>query len=246
MGEANHREFKVMGVMVAMFVLFLGGCTHQLDVKNLRSYQNMSLASLEKTATIGIIATTDDIHSQKLVKAIARELAKYSANVLLPYSPAGSRKVDVIGRISIRADYKGSGWNFLINFPGFLIFTPAWHGYIYKVNYDVDIQLAKASDNKEIDSFTIPVHLNIRHAGINRTWTEISWLEVGAIAFIGGIVFTQYDHNVSPLLLDKIDSPIGDYIAQEIVNRINNFGDLGLMRKTGASMSAIIQRHDDG
>ncbi len=98
--------------------------------------------------------------------------------------------------------------------------------YVYKVNYDIDILLSRASDNKTIDSFSLPLHLDVRHADFNRTWTEISWLEVGAIAFIGGIVFTGYDDNVSPLVAEKIQTPIGDYIAQEIVSRINNFGGL--------------------
>ena len=126
----------------------------------------------------------------------------------------------------MRPEYKGSGWNFLINFPGFLIFTPAWNGYVYRVNYDVDVLLSKASDSTKIDSFSLPIHLNVRHADFNRTWTEISYFEVGVIALVGGIVFTGYDDNVSQLVIDKIEVPIGEYVAQDIVSRLNNFGDL--------------------
>ncbi len=72
----------------------------------------------------------------------------------------------------------------------------------------------------------------LRHADINRTWTEVSWFEWGIIAFIGGIAFTQYDDNVSPLVADKIQEPIGDYIAQKIIKSINDSGHFALIRKS--------------
>jgi len=74
---------------------------------------------------------------------------------------------------------------------------------------------------KKIDSFYIPVVLDIRHAAINRTWTEISWFEVSVIAFVGGIVFVQYDDSVTPLTSEKAAPVVGDYIAQEIVAKLN-------------------------
>jgi hypothetical protein len=185
----------------------------------------MGMMSLEKRLSIGVIPQTGDIHCEKLVKGVGEALGKYSADVLLPYSVGSSRKVDVLANINIRPEYKGSGWNFLVNFPGFLVFAPAWNGYIYKVNYNVDVLLTRVTDNKKIASFNLPINLNIRHAAMNRTWTEVSWFEVGAIALVGGVVFTMYDNNVSPLVAEKIKLPIGDYIAQEIIGRINNSGD---------------------
>ncbi|MEA2096815.1 MAG: hypothetical protein U9P73_09025 [Candidatus Cloacimonadota bacterium] len=214
----------IIGVLVA---LLLSSCSHKLEIKNLRSYQNLSLNPLEQKVTIGIIPSIEDISSKKLMKGIATALMKYSATVVMPYTPGSLRKPDVLANISIRPEYKGSGWNFLINWPGFLIWTPAWHGYVYKVNYDVSVLLTKASDNTKIDSFTIPVKLDVRHAEMDRTWTEISWLEWSVIAFVGGIVFTQYDSNVSPLVAEKIETPIGDYIAQDIIDRLNSYGQLG-------------------
>jgi hypothetical protein len=56
------------------------------------------------------------------------------------------------------------------------------------------------------------------------TWTEIGWLEVGVIPFFGGLIFAgTYDPDVTPLVMDKIEQPVGDYIAQEIVSRINAY-----------------------
>jgi len=112
------------------------------------------------------------------------------------------------------------GWK-LVNNPGFLIFTPAWHGYIYEVKYTVNCTLTKSGTGETIDQFRIPIALNVRHAAINRTWTELSWLEVSVIAFVGGLAFIAYDESVTPLVSEKVDIPLGKYIAQEIVKRIN-------------------------
>jgi hypothetical protein len=84
----------------------------------------------------------------------------------------------------------------------------------------------------EIDSFNVPVTLKIRHADMSRTWTNgVGWLELGITPFISGFVFIGYDDDVSNLVVNRIQMPIGDYIAQEIVSRINNFGDLGPLVK---------------
>jgi hypothetical protein len=155
------------------------------------------------------------------MKGVGTALRKYTSNVTLPYQPGSTRPVDVIAHITIQPTYEGSGWNFLINFPGFLIWTPAWHGYNYNVKYDVAITLMDGPNKRQLDSWKMPIDLHVRHADIDRTWTEISWLEVGAIAFVGGICFIQYDSDVTPLLLDKIENPIGDYIAQEIIHHFN-------------------------
>jgi len=224
---------KVLGMTAMASVILLSGCAHPLTVKNLSSYSNLGITSLEKNLSIGMITQTGDIHCDKLIKGVGESLGKYSADVLLPYNLSSSRKVDVIANISVQPEYKGSGWNFLVNFPGFLVFAPAWNGYIYKVNYNVEVLLTKASDKTKIDSFTLPIDLDIRHAAMNRTWTEVSWFEVGSIAFVGGIAFTQYDNNVSPLVAEKVKMPIGDYIAQEIITRINNSGKFAYsIRKT--------------
>ncbi len=121
-----RRASVVLVALVACGVFT--GCTHKLQVKNLNSYQTLTLNSLEKRLRVGIIPSTSDIHAQKLIKGVGWALGKLSADVLLPYSVGSSKKVDVIANVSVRPEYKGSGWNFLINFPGFLIFTPAWHG----------------------------------------------------------------------------------------------------------------------
>lgn len=214
---------KVIGMICIYLLLFAAGCSHTLEVKNLGSYQATCANSFGKRLAVGVVPKAPDLETAKLVKAVGTEMSKYGAEVVLPYE-YNSKPVDLVATIAVNPHYEGSGWNFLINFPGFLIFTPAWHGYIYDVTFDVDVTLTKASDRSEISRFKIPFKLDVRHAAMNRTWTEISWLEVGVIALIGGIVFTSYDENVTAPTVERSSVTIGDHIAQEIINRVNGSG----------------------
>jgi len=241
--KQRREQLKATTMIMVIIALFVSGCTHPLTVKNLNSYRNTGLTPLEKRISIGIIPSTSDIHCERLVKSVGESLGRYSADVLLPYSPTSSRQVDILANISILPDYQGSGWNFLVNFPGFLVFAPAWNGYIYNVAYHVDIDLSNALTNKNIAKFNLPINLDVRHADFDRTWTEISWFEVGVCALVGGIMFTQYDPDVSPLVVDTIKTELGDYIANEIITRINSSGDLGFLMKTPDSGLLAMARY---
>lgn len=216
-----------LGFMLMIGVSLSSGCAHPLVVKNLDRYQTGTANSLTTPLTIGI-APQDGVHGptgSKLATAIAGQLSQFKANVIMPYI-AGAGNADVVASIGVDSKFEGSGWNFLINFPGFLIFTPAWHGYVYEVSHDIHVRLNRGTNNEPIDSFTLPVTLDVRHADINRTWTEISYLEVGVIALVGGILFIDYDDRVTPLLADVTSDSLGKYVAQEIIGRLNKYDGL--------------------
>jgi hypothetical protein len=222
---------KTLLFFVLLFLLVTSSCSHNLEIINLGTYKNKNLNMLDKNVTIGIIPSTNNPYVEKLFKGIATELEKYSADVRLPYSVKNSMPIDVKANIDIRLDVKGSSRNFWINWPGFIIFTPLWHGYNYRNKYNIDVLLSRAADNQKIDSFSIPVNLEIRHSDSNRTWIEVSFLDWSITAFISGFVFIQYDKNVTELVIDEIQMPIGNYIAQKIVSRINNYDGLGPLVK---------------
>jgi hypothetical protein len=203
--NTTSRGLFVLSLLAA--VGLASGCSHSLEVTNLDQYQVRTANTLEKSLSMGIRAVGQP--DMKMLVGIAEQLSTYQARVKMPH--LGSRKtVDVVAAIGIDSEYSGSGWNFLINFPGFLIFAPLWHGYHYEVSHTINVQLARGADGEEIDRFSIPIVLDVRHADIGRTWTEVSWFEVGAIAFIGGIVFIGYDDDVTPILADKAGVENGD------------------------------------
>ncbi len=187
-------------------------------------YEASSLRTMPKNFSIGVSTNNTGGNGRTLVTGVANGLAKYTGNMVYPYNLNDSQKVDLIAKVAVKPEYNGSYWNFLINFPGFLFWVPAWNGYVYDSTYNVDIELIDGVDSSVISTFTMPIHMDIRHADMDRTWTEISWLEVGAIALIGGIWFIQYDTDVTPLLEREIKTPVGDYIAQEIAKRVTDAG----------------------
>ena len=207
--------------LVALIIIAsLSGCTHKLEIKNLNQYYSTSLTALDKPVRIGVVSNSHNVDASRIVKLITEGLRKYNATATGAIRPDKSN-VDIIAAFSVNSEYKGSGWNFWINFPGFLIWTPAWNGYVYKIKHDVNILLTNAKTGKQVDSIHLPIMLDIRHADISRTWTEISWLEVGIIAFVGGIFFIQYDDTVTELTSEKAGPVLGDYVAQEIISKLH-------------------------
>jgi len=227
---------KALGMLLLSSLMFtLVGCSHSLEIKNLSQYQSNSFHTVSKDLSMGIMTSNTNSDGQVLVTGTAQALSGYLGQVVYPYSMSNSAEVDVISKISVSSDHKGSGYNFWINFPGFLVWAPAWNGYVYEPSYKVEVNMMRADDNSLIDSFSIPINLDVRHAAIDRTWTELSWLEVGAIAFVGGLVFMSYDNDVTPLVDAAIQKPIGDFIAQEMTNRLRNsksYNELIQKRKT--------------
>lgn len=215
--NAHFMRTAMLGLLAVV-----SGCTHPLTVKNLDSYRNTSVARLQQPLTLGIHSNTSDAEGRQLIKMISNELPKYNINATTSVIN-NEAHLDVVAEIALNSAYDGSGWNFLINWPGFLIFTPAWHGYNYEISHDFTINLSDPKTKSSIDSFTMPIELDIRHADFNRTWTEIGWLEWGIIPFVGGIVFINYDDNVTPLANAEAGPVIADYVAQAIANHLHGF-----------------------
>lgn len=233
-GNGLNGLMPTITCLLLFLTLFTAGCSHTLTVKNIDKYQNIETNSLNKSLTIGIVSNYSKPDDLKLLDGIATSLESYSAKVIRQYTHESKDEADVVATISIRSRYEGSGKNFWVNFPGFLVWAPAWNGYIYEVNHAVDVKLANASGT-QFEKFTLPIELDVRHSGINRTWTELSWLEFGVIAFVGGICFMDYDEKVTPLLADSIQKPVGNYISQEIIKRIN--GHMDVVTVSGVSPS---------
>jgi hypothetical protein len=211
---------KIINAIISIVIVSVfSGCAHQLEIKNLDMYKNTSLISLKKQAQVGIVADTRTMEGIIFIKKIADSLQRYNIKATTAVS-LNEKKLDYVVKITVNSDYKGSGWNFWINWPGFLIFTPAWHGYNYTIEHNLSVLLTDPKSGAQLDSFYIPIKLDIRHAAINRTWTEIGWLEFGVIPLVGGVFFIQYDNNVTPIAHDMAIPVLADFIAQEIAERL--------------------------
>ena len=148
---------------IAAFLLcliLLGGCAHSLEVKNIDEYRMESIPYVEEEVSIGVNSTSSDFFCKKLVSSTVSALRNYSSKVVMLHRLGSSMPVDVIADINVNSKYEGSGSNFVISWPGFFIFTPAWHGYIYKANYDFNINLRRGDNKESLDSLLIPKGLS--------------------------------------------------------------------------------------
>jgi len=213
-------------MFIGVVMVVINGCSHSLEIVNLPSYRSSGITNFEKPISIGVRSNAVEQEEKIFIDGIAEGLKGPNTKVIMPYFNNSKQPVDIVVNIDIKSVHEGSGWNFWINFPGFLIWTPAWHGYEYEIKYTLNCTLTKGDSKETISQFVIPIALDVRHAAINRTWTEISWFEVGIIAFISGFVFMSYDENVTPLVSEKIESPLGKYVAREIIKHIESHGAL--------------------
>lgn len=209
-----------------LLAAILGGCTHPMTIKNLSTYQSKTSISLEQQQLIGLHAKAADINGHRLIYAIERDLLKYNAKstTVVTEDLDKDLSLDILADISVLAHQRGSGWNFWADFPGFLIWFPTWHGYNYKVMYDIDIKLNDARSKKLIEQMFIPVRLNVKHADIHRTWVDgVAWPTLGLTALIGGLPHMNYDENVTPLVELEVAPILADYVAQEIAITLQHY-----------------------
>ncbi len=213
----HHRLLMFVSAAMA-----LSGCAHPLTVKNLDLYKPSFVNSQQSNLRIGLVGVTSTPEEERLLTAAANALKRDGLKVEYPFHVNDSNRaaVDYIVKVATSSDYKGSGWNFLINWPGFLVWAPAWHGYNYRAIYGFDVDITDAKTGESLPRISSPVDLEIRHADMNRTWTELSWLEWSLIAFIGGIVFTRYDKSVTPLLVNAVETRIADYTSSKIASAV--------------------------
>lgn len=218
MVHRRGRNGLSMGSAIMALALVATGCAHSLEVKNLSFYKPAFVSNRNSGMSVGLSTATTQPEEERLVTAAANAMKRDGFKVTYPYFPneANDEAVDFLVKLTTASQYKGSGWNFLINWPGFLLWAPAWHGYNYRAIYTFDADITNAKSGEALPRLSIPVDLNIRHADIGRTWTEISWLEWSVIAFAGGLVFIRYDHDITPQLLDMVEGKVGDYVASKL------------------------------
>lgn len=212
---------KLLTLIIMTFMAI--GCSHSLEITNLNENFAVPPTPPEKTASVGVVSgQMDDPVNDGYIFSVVSALRR-SGNferIIYPYKHATHRqKVSSIVHLTVLPEYEGAGSNFFINFPGFLIFAPAIWGYGYEAEIVTmaDISFPSLSKSKHVE--ISPVY-TFRQAEIDRTWTEIGWFEVGVIPLIGGIVFTQYDPDVTEPFISEVKSNYGDYVASKITEKI--------------------------
>ncbi len=147
-----------------------------------------------------------------------KEIGKIRTN----YVAKGDFSPDYSISIEPQVEYESSAWNFLISWPGFVIFTPAWNGYIYYANVRTTVTVYD-KEEKKIKAFDIDIPYSIRHAEFDRTvWSEgLGWLFWTAPAFFSGIYTAiVFDDDITNEIQFNIKDNYRGYVVEQVVKEI--------------------------
>ena len=177
---------------------------------------------IDKDITIGISASSTQ-EEEVFVNYIVDELINIgNLTIKFPYTYSKEIPVDYMIDLKIKADYKGSGTNFLISWPGYIVFAPAWNGFIYYANINTDLKITDYRSGKTVASKNFETTYRCNQAEFDRTFIEISWIEYGLIALIGGLANMSYDKDITADFNMALSRPYGSYLARNIGKQLKN------------------------
>jgi hypothetical protein len=206
-------------LMMLLGFLLMTACSHRLRVTNLDEYAPPPLPARQNAVRVGVTSSSDGhIQNSRYTASIVEALRinPNVAEVFHPYTSADQDKVDTLLDVSITPRYSGRTSNFFINWPGFLIFAPALWGYGYTARIDTVVNITRLSD-RHSQQVSVPIKYDFRHAEMDRTWTELGWLEVSLIPFIGGFHMTRYDPDATDEFIKYIAPTYGQYVVRKVL-----------------------------
>ena len=217
-----NKIHKKLNLMLALLTVGGLGCRHELEVENLYQYSKQAEIDKSQEGLVISLIPSSSFHRDfyHLVSEKMEMLGGYKVDVF------GDRdRADMT--ISIK-DFCGgtSDWtNFLVCFPGFILFTHAWLGYRYVCEPRWDVIAIDRNINKELFRQTIDMELELRYAGPSKTWANIVGLcavGVGWSVVNGICVAISYDEDATEELFRTTQDAMATYVAQQLVKKINS------------------------
>lgn len=204
-----------------LFFIMVGGCSHQLQLRNADQYSE-SMPYSSKELKIGV--TSAATHTQEnFVSYVVDEMYNLpGCKILYPYAHDEKKPVDFEISLTITVKYSGSGTNFLISWPGYIVFAPAWNGFIYFADICTEVLVRDFVNGNVVMSRSYDTKYRCNQSEFDRTFIEIGWLEWGIIPLIGGFFNTTYDVDITPEFNQAISRSYGSYISRNIGKYLMN------------------------
>jgi hypothetical protein len=210
-------------VLAGSAMLSLFGCTHPMTVTNLGQYslppthaRQLKVAVLPYQGRADGKLFFEEVLGALLVHPAVAELRddwRWDA-----HEPGF--EPDVVVSIEPRARYRGSGWNFPITWPGFLLFTHAWNGYVFHADVHADIQIYDPDTRELATPSQLEVTYSMRYCDFERGALASSawWMPpYTATALVAGLFFIRYDKDATQPFHNRIRKPFGDYVAERVM-----------------------------
>ena len=222
---------KIASLIVAAVCLSLISCSHSLNIKNSKTYLTTpNFSPIEKPLNIGFTDVSGNADQLWCCNAIIEKLAAkpfigmVQSNYSLNQRTSSEREFVPDYVISIEPDieFKGSGWNYPITFPGFLVFAHAWNGYKYSANIDTKITIRDANGNLFKD-FTVSTPYKFNHCDFGRGfWSSSGWWTpgLGALNSVLGFFMIRYDKDATDDFYIHVKDNYSTYVVEKVVEAI--------------------------
>ncbi len=210
-------------IAVAFVTLPLGlvACTHAMHVKNLDEYRKSVAVAGPVRVALEDGSTSPDEHTY--FTFVHEALATHAGvEVALAAELPADFRPDVTVRVRPHPAYHGSGWNYVIAFPGFVLFTHAWNGFVYSADLTTDVELRDGSAAPATSS--LPAHYRVRYCDADRGiatssgWYTPGW---GGLNAVIGVFMVPWDPDGTPAFQREVRSAYGDYVANSILELAN-------------------------
>ena len=194
-----------------------GGCVHNMQVRNLDEFRLTAHSTKRHTVHLNVPTAGPAQPYGEMINAGLAEHASVE-HVVLGGEPKYEARPDANVRADVTVEYEGSGANFPITFPGFLLFAHAWNGYVYKANIVTDLSVTLAG-SAEVHRRTLKTRYDMRHCDFGRGfWSSSGWFLPGwgATSLIAGVFMISYDTDATPKFNTVVREAYGSYVANNV------------------------------
>ena len=214
---------NIKNVIAVVLLPFLAiGCTHTLKTTK-GPMTPAAAARLERPVRLGFTSVGSDRLLEAAVKKVKQDAS--IADAKEDFKPGGDYKPDFVCQLAEDSQFKASGQNFFITFPGFIVFSHALVGYKYKADITTHSTLLDAKSNV-VSQVDIKTPYEFRHCSFARGAAAgcCGWLApgYGAAAIIPGAIFaSSYDKRATSEFLEKAAPSYSSYVASRILDQLS-------------------------
>lgn len=217
--------FKFILGLLIIAISFLQGCSFPVTVKNRAGEAPVTFIrpTWKTDATLGIYPfPSSDRYTLICYDAVVEQINLSGAfrNVIKNYS--GRDGADIVLKIEINPEYKvDRGKNFFIQWPGFLIFTPHWHGLVYTLILHGKASIESHSGDL-LNTVVTDEDYQVRYTSTGRailTGFPVGWFLFGAASLLSN-AYIAWDDTMRDEAYRKLERDFGIRFARKILDTL--------------------------